>query len=289
MGKTGAFTDDNGRDDYFAVYRETMTQGPPPAAVLDIETSFGTTRVYRHGENGPPIMLLHGLLAGAPSCAPFWAPLSAAHTVYTLDILGEGGHSVQTEPITSHAERAHCLDEVLDALHLTGVHLVGMSSGGWQATNYALHHPARLATLTLLDPTTVTANFSFGALRQGLLLKLFPYEWRWRRFFQWAAGQDISGDPAVRLVRALTRVYRPAVPFQTCPPEAELRAMEVPTLAIFSGRSAVHDSATAAARARAWLPRSEVEVWPDLGHYFSPADFRRMVERVLHFVDVVQA
>ncbi|AXB44563.1 alpha/beta fold hydrolase [Amycolatopsis albispora] len=284
MGKTGDFTSESRRTAYFAAYRSAMAEGPPPAAVHDVETSFGTTRVYRHGNDGPPIVLLHGLLAGAPMWAPFWAPLSAGHTVYTIDILGEGGHSVQTGPMTEHADRARCLDEVLEAMRLTGVHLVGASSGGWHAVNYATRYRERLATVTLLDPTTVTANFSFGALRYGVLLKLFPFDWMWRRFFRWAAGTDISGDPAVRLARAATGAYRPAILFQTCPSEADLRAMDVPTLVVLSGRSVVHDSALAAERARAWLPQSEVEAWPELGHYFSPADCRRAADRLLHFI-----
>ncbi|MGC7098516.1 alpha/beta fold hydrolase [Amycolatopsis lurida] len=284
MGKTGAFISDSKRTDYFAAYQAAMAEGPPPAAALDVETSFGTTRVYRHGSGGAPIVLLHGLLAGAPMWASFWAKLSAGHTVYTVDILGEGGHSVQTEPMAGHADRARCLDEVLAALKLTEVHLVGSSSGGWQATNYATRYRDRLATVTLLDPTTVTANFSFGALRYGVLLKLFPFDWMWRRFFRWAAGVDVSDDPAVRLARATIGAYRPAVPFQTCLPEADLRAMDVPTLAIFSGRSVAHDSTLAAERLRAWLPESEVEIWPELGHYLTAADRHRVADRLLRFV-----
>jgi pimeloyl-ACP methyl ester carboxylesterase len=47
---------------------------------------------------------------------------------------------------------------VLDALGLARAHLVGMSGGGGTAQSLAIHHPDRVATLTLISTTSIAAG-----------------------------------------------------------------------------------------------------------------------------------
>src|SRR5690625_3710695 len=72
--------------------------------------------------------------------------------VYAVGLLGEPGKSIQERPITTDADQAAWLAETLAALPEEAFHIVGLSIGGWSAVNLALHDPARIATLTLIDP-----------------------------------------------------------------------------------------------------------------------------------------
>lgn len=60
----------------------------------------------------------------------------------------------------------------------------------------------------------------------------------------------------------------------------------MPVLALFGGLSVVHDARAAAYRAAELLPRAEVEMWPESGHYLAQRteDLVRVNERVLEFV-----
>lgn len=77
----------------------------PARAETDVETSFGTTHVYRYGPTDPaahsrtPVVLVHG----AGSCSAMWYPntpaLSAARPAYAIDTPGDPGRSLQREPV----------------------------------------------------------------------------------------------------------------------------------------------------------------------------------------------
>ncbi|MFD5089302.1 alpha/beta fold hydrolase [Amycolatopsis thailandensis] len=285
MNKIGSFRSPAAEKRYFAAYDRAMAECPEPGEVFDIRTHHGITRVYRYGD-GPPIVLLPGLMATSACYAALLPALAERHTIYAIDTLGEAGGSVQKAPFEDIRDRASALDDVFEHLGLSEVHIVGGSTGGWHAVNQAIHFPGRLASIGLLDPTTVSAPFARKVFWYGLPAAVFDSERLWRRFVTWSAGEDILDQPAARLILAGIRCYRARVPFQVCPGEEALRSLEVPTLALFGGRSAVHDSADAAARLESLLPQADVEILPDAGHYLylRPEDRDRIVDRVLKWV-----
>ena len=61
-------------------------------------------------------------------------------------------------------------DTLLDALELERVHLVGYSLGGWIAAEFAVFHPRRLASLTLITP----AGLRVPGRPQGDLFAMDP-------------------------------------------------------------------------------------------------------------------
>jgi len=286
MDKIGSFRNPAAEKRYFAAYDRAMAECPEPGAVFDIRTRHGITRVYRYGGDGPSIALLPGLMATSACYAALLPALAGSCTVYAIDTLGEAGGSVQKAPFKDIRDRAGALDDVFDHLGLTGVHLVGGSTGGWHAVNQAIHFPGRLASIGLLDPTTVSAPFARKVFWYGLPAAVLDSERVWRRYLTWSAGEDILDQPAARLVLAGIRCYRARIPFQVCPSEETLRSLEVPTLALFGGRSAVHDSADAAARLENLLPQADVEILPDAGHYLylRPDDRDSIIDRVLKWV-----
>ncbi len=287
MPGVGGFKNPAAEERYFAVYDRAMADCPKPDAVHDVETRHGSTRVYRFGQgDGPPIVLLPALMATSACYAALIPALAEHHPVYAIDTLGEAGRSVQTVPFKDIRERAVALDDVLASLALTSVHLVGGSTGGWHAVNQAIHAPGRLASLGLLDATTVSAPFSRKVLWWGAFAAVFDSDRFWRGFLKWSAGKDIMDDAAPRLVLAGIRRYRARVPFQVLPDDHALRSVKVPVLALFGARSVVHDSAAAAAGLKSLVPHADVEVLPDAGHYLylRPEDRDLIIDRVLRWV-----
>ncbi|WIV55222.1 alpha/beta fold hydrolase [Amycolatopsis nalaikhensis] len=263
-----------------------MSLCPEPAEVLDVGTAHGTTRVYRFGEgDAPPLVLLPGLGATSACYADLLPALAATGPVYTVDTLGEPGRSVQRARLTTHADRARCLDDVLGELGLGEVHLVGGSTGGWHCVNQAVHAPERVGSISLLDPTSVTAPFGRAVVALGLLCAVVRTERALRWFVGRVAGRDALESAVVRLVLAGIREYRPRVPFPARPSEDRLRALRLPVLAVFAGRSAVHDAGLAARRLRALVPHSDVELRPDLAHALplGPGERDRFTARVVAF------
>ncbi|WP_134728985.1 alpha/beta fold hydrolase [Amycolatopsis nivea] len=283
MKKIGRFKNPEARHRYFTVYEQALRECPRPDEVLDVACRHGTTRVYRFGTGERPVVLLPGLMATSGCYAPLIPGLDGP--VYAVDTLGEAGRSVQTRPFADIRDRALGLDDVLAGLGLTEVCLVGGSTGGWHAVNQAIHAPDRLAAICLLDPTTVSVKFSAETQRRALTAMVLNRDRDWRRFVAWSAGEDVFDQPAAQVVVAGIHAYRARIPLQTCPSDEELRGIRTSVVALFGGRSVVHDSVAAAANLRRLVPRAEVEILPEAGHYLCLRSADR--ERVLEVIGVV--
>ena len=291
--KLSGFTSAQAERDYDAVYERGLAALPAPAAHHDIETSFGTARVYRFG-SGPAVPAV--LLPGRAGTAVMWAPNLPAWArrgpVYAIDLIGEPGRSTQTAPIRDSAGQAAWLTEVLDALGHETVHLVGYSFGGWLAANYAARSGKRLASLTLIDPVR-----TFGELPVPLLLRttlaLVPGLSRWGRpaFIRWISGgaEVAPDDPGAAVIEAGMRAYRIALPTPELLTDEQLRSIALPVLALIAGRSVIHDAGKAGARARALLPDACVEVWPEATHAIAGESADAVNERVLAFLAEAEA
>jgi len=284
MGKhVGAFRSPADEARFAEAYRGALT---PPVETLDVSTSFGVSRVYRYGPSeGPPIVLLHGFNSTSVPWGPFLAAFASANPVYAVDALGEAGGSVQTAPFRDAVDRARALDETLAGLGLTGAHLVGSSAGGWLGMTLVVHAPERVATLSLLEPTTVTSQYSFGVIWRSLVAGLLRSDRLMRRMLVFSMGRDALDRPDARVVFLGVKTYRLRLPMLVPPSESDLRAVRVPVLAVFGARNVVHDATSAAARLRRLIPDAEVELWPDVGHDLGQFDDTRLItDRVLRFV-----
>jgi pimeloyl-ACP methyl ester carboxylesterase len=125
---------------------------------------------------GPPLLYLHGAGAGG-----LWLPFQA-RLAERLDVLapthpGHGG-SPAADWIEHISDLAFHYLDLLDALGLERVHLVGASFGGWIAAEIATMASARLRTLTLIDPVGIKVDgwiypFLFGMELPDLVGTLF--------------------------------------------------------------------------------------------------------------------
>ncbi len=254
-----------------AVYESAMAELPPVRESVDVSTSFGTVRAYRfEGPKGDrPVVLLPGRNASTPMWRANIVPLLEHRAVIAIDLLGEAGRSVQRRPITGADDEAQWLDDALGGLGLDRAHLLGVSIGGWTATNGVLRRPARIASVTLLDPVMTFAPIPAKAILASLAL--FPPgvpEALRRRALSWiSGGADVDDSlPEAALISAAAKdfVIRKAMPKVFS--DDQLRSLDRPVLALIAGRSVMLDPARAAATARRLLPRGDVELWPDASH-----------------------
>ena len=86
---------------------------------------------YRDGT----ALLPPGRNASTPMYRTNLPALLQRRTVYSIDLLGEAGMSVQDKPIRDADDQTHWLDDALAGLGLGQAHLLGVSIGGWTAVN----------------------------------------------------------------------------------------------------------------------------------------------------------
>jgi pimeloyl-ACP methyl ester carboxylesterase len=108
------------------------------------------TRVHLQIEGqGEPLVFLHG--AGGSAWAPGLSLLAERFRVIAPTHPGFGQSDDRPDWDRIEDYVYHYLD-LLDALGLERVHLVGASLGGWMAAELAVGHCHRLRSLVLLDP-----------------------------------------------------------------------------------------------------------------------------------------
>ncbi|MGA5464174.1 alpha/beta fold hydrolase [Mycobacterium sp. NPDC050041] len=270
MGGVGRFRDAAAQAHFLGAYRRAKADLPPHDESMDVATGFGSVRVYRFdGGPGRPVVLLPGRNASTPMWAANLPGLLAHRTVYAVDLLGEPGMSVQARPLRGADDQARWFEDMLAGLGLSSVHLMGVSFGGWTATNHAVRVPGRGASLTLLDPVT-----TFAPIPVRTMLAVAPMGLRGtprflrRRVLRWlSGGADVDESvPVAALISAGTAGFVLRQPLPQRFTDHELRALDIPVLALIAGRSVIHDAPRAAARARELLRRGQVELWPAASH-----------------------
>ena len=112
-------------------------------------TIAGCRTLLRRAGSGTPVLFLHAEHGGG------WPPLLQAlarhHTVFAPDLPGFGASETPDWLDNIHDLALFTLD-LLEALDLRGVTLVGSALGGWVAAEAALRDRSRLARLALLNP-----------------------------------------------------------------------------------------------------------------------------------------
>ncbi|MFJ2188862.1 alpha/beta fold hydrolase [Kitasatospora sp. NPDC087861] len=280
------FKNDQARDRFQAAYERTLAQlWPGERTALDLPTAFGTTRVYRTGpQHGEPIVLLPGSGGNALMWHRYIDTLARHRPVIAVDTVGEPGASVQSAPIGDGRDGAAWLDELLAALDVTDAQVVGCSYGGWLALNHQIHHPGRVASLTLLDPAGF-AGFGprfYAWLIAGGLAAAAPRPLR-PRLARLVGNSTVLEGELMGLMRA-SMGFRRALPVPPVFSDEELRRLSIPALFLLGARSALHDSREVADRIGGLVPSARVEVVPGAGHAL-PTDRPDLVaDRILHAV-----
>ncbi|MFJ9678796.1 alpha/beta fold hydrolase [Streptomyces sp. NPDC101194] len=288
----GRYVSDAWRDRYFAACDAVYGLGAPALAETDVETSFGTTHVYRYGPTDPaaqsrtPVVLVHG----AGSCSAMWYPntpaLSAARPVYAIDTPGDPGRSLQREPIHRPERAAQWLDETLAELGLERVHLVGSSYGGWLALNQAHRRPDRLASVTLLDPgglEKVGLRF-FVWIFASLFATSAPKTLR-PRLAAWLE-QPVLVVPELRtMIRLGVRAYRIRRPAPLPLSEDELSTIHTPLYLALGKRSLLVHPHRQVERVPRLIPSARAEIISDTGHGPQIDHADEINRRMLSFMD----
>jgi pimeloyl-ACP methyl ester carboxylesterase len=116
--------------------------------VLELRDGKVVVRVLVGGE-GPPLLFLHG--AGGLFWDPLLEALAGRFTVYAPEHPGSG-QSVGLEELHDIWDLVLHYNDVLDALSLRDVVVVGHSFGGMVAAELAANNPDRVSRLVLIAP-----------------------------------------------------------------------------------------------------------------------------------------
>lgn len=244
-----------------AAYAALRSHWPAPREELRIPTRHGETFVIASGDKArPPLVLLHGAAFNSTTWMRDIAAWSADFRVYAIDIPGEPGESEGAR--VPRKASAEWLGEVMAALGIGQVRLLGLSLGGWIALDYATRHPERVEALVLLAPGGLGAPRLRFRL-QAALINLVGDKGR-QRF-----ARSLTSDASNPLAGYLATIFTHFIP-RTDPvapiSDVRLSRLSMPILMIVGEDDAMLDSAASRRRLARTTPRAEIISLPGVGH-----------------------
>lgn len=102
--------------------------------------------------DGPPVVLVHGFSVPYFIWDPTFQGLAeAGFRALRYDLYGRG---LSDRPRTDYGLSLYLrqLDQLLEALHIRQIHLIGLSMGGAISTAFTVAYPGRVRKLVLIDP-----------------------------------------------------------------------------------------------------------------------------------------
>ena len=108
------------------------------------------TRYWALGDQGSPVILIHGLGASAEIWQKNVDTLAECHRVYVPDMVGFGRSDKQNIEFTL-SSAARFINNFMNAMNIERASLVGNSLGGGIAVQCALQFPHKVERLALVD------------------------------------------------------------------------------------------------------------------------------------------
>jgi pimeloyl-ACP methyl ester carboxylesterase len=254
-------------------YQAFLRYWPVPNEKLRVPTGAGETFVIASGKpNAPPLVLLHGSGFNSVSWMGDVATWAENFRVYAVDIIGHPGFSAPARPPYDSDAYAQWLDDVLTSLGPGKYSIVGISLGGWIATDFAIRRPDRVARLVLLCPGGIgREKISMLKLFLIILPLLAIGALGRRKAMQiMLGGEALPDSKAARaladFMSLISRHFRHNLAKVTRFEDEALRRITRPLLLIVGGRDAMIDSTETRNRVTTNIATAQIEYLPDAGH-----------------------
>lgn len=282
------------KDNYLKAYDTKAKKWPVASEARMVKTSFGETFVRVSGPPAaPPLVLLHGMGGTSLQWMSNVKALSGNYRTYAVDNIYDNGRSVPTKAIRSSDDYVKWLDELFNALGLKNdINLMGVSYGGWLASQYALHLPDRLNKLVLVAPVCTVLPLPFEWIGRALLCTV-PHRYFTRSFMYWLLEDLAKKDEASRnmLDDEVDFAYLTIRSFKqrrqvnpTVLDDGELRGIRVPTLFLVGENEKLYSAPKAVERLHKIAPRIQTGIIPHAGHDVTVVQADMVNMKVLAFL-----
>ena len=282
------------KDRYLKLYEMRAKMWPVDSQTRLSATSYGQTFVRMSGPDGAqPLVLLHGGGGNSLQWIPNIEALARSHRVYAVDNIYDYGRSVYTRNIKNPNDYVSWLNELFGALELDNqIKLMGLSYGGWLASQYALRHSDRLDKIVLLAPAGTVLPLRLEWIIRAVLTFL-PHRHFIKSFMHWLLEDFAQKDGYNRLVLedevdaafVSMRCFKPIrLMNPTVLKDEELQSIKLPVLYLVGEHEKIYSARKAIQRLHNVAPQITAELIPGAGHDLSMVQADLVNTRVVEFL-----
>lgn len=239
----------------------------------------------RRGGSGPPLLFLHGASGAGP-----WSDFHDA-LAGKFDVIAPShpGFDDSDDPpwLDNIADLANFYHSFLKEQELTGVHLVGLSLGGWLAAEMAVRDTSRLKSCTLM----CAAGIHVEGVPQFDMFLVSPEERARRMFHDPAKAEAIVqrvSDPANADLVMKNQEITARLIWQPRAYDPNLRKwlhrIDVPALALWGDSDPLFPPVYAEAYA-SLIPDAKAVVLEKCGHLPNVEQPQASAEAIIDFID----
>ena len=283
-----------------------------PAALTPSELSVHGNRIsYRSGGRGPALLLLHGITNSSETWERVAAPLAERFTLIAPDLLGHGQSATPRGDYSLGAHASGARD-LLTALGIERVTVVGHSLGGGIAMQFAYQFPERCERLVLVSSGGLGrevhlllraaalpgADYVLPALTSAGLVGVGRGVGGLLRLLRVTPGEDLevlargfasldNAGSRQAFLHTVRSVIEPGGQRVSAQDRLTLVAL-LPTLIVWGERDSIIPVEHGAAAHEA-MPGSRFEVFPDAGHMPHDADPERFAALLTEFCEATDA
>ncbi|MDR1616790.1 MAG: alpha/beta hydrolase [Syntrophomonadaceae bacterium] len=260
-----AFKTSEGKQAVIEYYNTLLSRMNIPHEEFSVATRYGDTFLLAAGgKEKEPVILLHGSSMNSAMWIRDIEEMSEYFRVYAPDLPGEPGRSNDKQLPFDNMDYAFWLSDVLEALHISTVNLVGLSLGAWLAAKFASNYADKVRRLVLLCPAGIGGqNHAFKDIAMALLPK---GESGIDELLQMINRSNPIPEILLNYQKLILGVFNSrmeAIPLFT---DEDLRRLTMPSLLIVGEKDIMLNSLETAERYKRLVPNASIMVLPDAGH-----------------------
>lgn len=292
------FRSEEARAEFESFYLQRAEAWPVPSETRYVDTPSGRTFVRISGHStAPPLVLLPGTRGMSLMWSGCIAALSAHYRTYALDTITDIGLSVPRREISTKEDLVHWLDEVFSILIPEGpLNLMGMSYGGWLASQYALRFPGRLRKVVMVAPGGTVLRLSPAFFFRVMIVSIplpglggKPLQRTLRWLFQDTVRSGEKGRILIeqQLPYLLTagRLFNlPRLVWPTVLDDEAWQRFSVPALFLVGENEKIYSARAAVKRLKRVAPQVKTEIIPGAGHDLTMVRATVVAEKALEFL-----
>lgn len=265
---SAVFRSPQARDELVGWCERFLKRIEGPFERIRVRTSLGEGHVLMLGDAArPPLVVLHGSLGSSAHCGGECVPLMRHFRVILPDVPAQSALGPDARPPLDGRSHAAWLVEVLDALGLDRVAILGVSLGGYIAMTTARLVPQRVSALGMLVPAGLVAAPAWASFRDVWWPFVRYQVWRSRGNLRRLMLPQFTGadDLWLDYFEAALRCFRLHLRMPPLATDAELAQISVPTWVV-GAELDVHFPGRAMAQRVARLPKGKFELLAGTRH-----------------------